>query len=198
MTSAAAACSSSGTRVVFDGQSLNIVPTTSSYPAQTMANAPGVPWKNVAIGGAAIVQLTRTVADRVDRWPALSAYTIYVLCEGTTEIGLAETGADFYTAIGAYADHARSVGYDYVIATTISPSTIFSGGVETERQNANTLLLADASGKFDDVVDVTTGVMADPNDTTYYVDGTHFTAAGAGVVAGIVYAALSPVLAAHP
>ena len=185
-------------RVVFIGQSLNLVPFGSTYPDQLMASFPKVPYTNSAVGGAAWNGLTKVREFQVKPWATRAAVSILIMNGGTTDIAVGATGADTYAAMGSYATWATSNGYDYVIGTTITPDTAFSGPQETERLACNTAIMADASNYFDAQVDfMTDSRLTDAADTTYYTGGIHWTAAGAGVAASVMKPTLASVLAAH-
>jgi hypothetical protein len=158
---------------------------------------PGIPWSNVGIGGASWTQLARNRTQRFGQWVPPFGTGIWVGCGGTTDLSVElDTGATIYADYWAYTDAARAAGFDYVIATTITPSTSFSGPVETQRLAANTAILADASNKFDAVCDFAADPrLDDPADTTYYTTGLHFTNAGADVAAELMAPYLTAALA---
>lgn len=188
---------SSTTRVVFDGQSLNIVPSATNYPKQTMAFFQWVPFSNMGVGGASFAQNAGTRQYRIADWPTRSRYTIYIICQGTTDLSFDATGAQVYASMYGATDYARSIGYDYVIATTITPAkTAFTAPQETQRLSANSLIKADASAKFNAVCDFAgDSRLSDPNDLTYYDSGgLHWTTAGAGVAAELMRPVLAPAL----
>lgn len=191
---------SSGTRVLFIGQSLNLVPNGNTYPMQLMNGSfPKVPYTNSAIGGAAWNGLVKVRNYMVLPWVAVSGYTVLIMNGGTTDLAVGATGADCYAGMGEFSTWAKANGFDWIIGTTITPSTTFTGPQETQRLAGNTLILADASNYFDSEADLMSDSrLTNPADTTYYADGTHFTATGAGVAASVVQPVLASVLAAHP
>lgn len=179
----------STTRVVYDGQSLNIVPASSSYPMQTMSVYKWVPYSNHGVGGASFQQNVGTRQFRIDQWPTKSQYTIYIICQGTTDLSFDATGAQVYASMYGATDYARSIGYDYCIATTITPAkSAFTAPQEIQRQDANTRIKADSLGKFNAVVDFAgDSRLSDPNNLTYYDSGgLHWTTQGAGVAAELM------------
>lgn len=200
MTSAQVAIRVSTTRVVFTGQSLNVVPATNSYPMQLMNGYfPRVLWHNSAVSGAAWSSLDKTKNVLEAPWAAIAKYSILVMNGGTTDLVLDSTGLDVYTAMGAHATWARSVGFDYIIGTTITPDTGFTGPEETQRLDANSRILADVSGYFDAKIDFMSDArLTDASNALYYTGGLHWTEAGAGIAAGIAQPVLAPVLGAHP
>ena len=96
-----------------------------------------------------------------------------------------QTGAQTFAKHKSLAQQLRAGGYDNIIALTMLPRNV--AGHDTPRADFNALLLADVSGDYDTILDLT-GVteLSDPTNTTYFVDGTHLTDAGADVVASYV------------
>lgn len=189
--------------IVFDGQSLNLIPGSNTYPMQMMAELEfdgyPLPWANVARGGASWTELT----NGTDLYPAaplrlypranIGLQTVLVLCGGTSDIFTeGDTGAEIYADMELYADNARGAGFDFVVAQTITPYNGISAGQETARDDANARILADAGNAFDDTVNLTTDPDMENPLSSYYVDGTHWTETGAGVAADLT----RPVVAA--
>lgn len=175
--------------VVFDGQSLNIMPVGNTYPALTMAGR-GQPWSVVGIAATSFTQLATTAASRVHPLAKPYAESTLVLCGGTSDLSTeGDSAATVLSDMVAYAAAARTAGFTRVIALTITPSTGFSAGANTQRLTANALILASAA--FDEVVDVAGHPsLDDATDVAYYSDGTHWTTAGATIAAGMVAAVL--------
>lgn len=180
--------------VVVDGQSLNNIPdSASSYPSQMMVGR-GIPWANVAINGAAFAALTTTATTRRDPVLASSRRSVIVLLGGEGDLVVGISGATLYATMQAYAASARTAGARKVIACTIPPSTAFTGPQEAQRVIANNLILPSSS--WDASVDLAANPqLSNAADATYYVDGTHWTAAGATVATGLVGPVLTTVLA---
>lgn len=184
----------SAARVVFDGQSLNAAPINHTYPRTMMTTRfAGVPWNNLAIGATSWTKLSLSRSVRINLWAPVARYAILVMCGGTSDIlapgipgGDGDNAATVYADFGAYADNARASGYDYVIASTITPDEFgFDSTQETTRQTANSLILADASTKFDAVCDFAgdARIGSIPHNPTYMdTDGLHPLAAGADVM----------------
>lgn len=176
---------------VFDGQSLNFTPTLSdNYPIRLMAQlgfptpvtiwVGGIGWADLATDGAGYQSLT----TRGGNYSDAGLVTSYMMCGGTSDVLAAVPAADIYGYMGDLAAEARSLGYDKVLASTITPFTGFTGPQEAIRDAANALILADASTYFDGVADFDgTPGLSDPSNTTYYSDGLHFTAAAAQIAA---------------
>lgn len=185
-------------RVVFDGQSLNIVPSSPAgvnYPARAMEGRP-YPGNNVAISGTSWTVLATTVTTRRDVYATAADNTTLVLQGGQADVLADDTGATVMADIVSYAQSARTAGFDTVIATTMPPMTPWlSEDQETALAAFNTLLLADAGGDFDYVVDLNATALGDNSDLTYYqADLIHWTAAGAQLAADTISSTLDTVL----
>jgi hypothetical protein len=186
------ACSSDeGTIVVFDGQSLNNVPTPN-FPALAMAglDADGV---NVAVNGRAWQQLAVDAGTRRDPY-AKRGYAILVLVGGTSNVTGGEDGPTIHERMASYADSARDAGFRYIIATTIQPSTGETPAQNEARAEANRLILDDDDA-FDDVVDLAgTPGLDDPSSPSYVDAIGHPSKEGAQRMADAVRPALEEAL----
>jgi len=186
-------------RVVFDGQSLNLVglnldlTTHTTYPEQVMADR-RVVWNNVAISGASWTVLATTAATRLHPLANRNDNTLLVMCGGTADIAAGDSGATLYADEVAYANAARTAGFDYIICTTLVGNSGNDAGEETARLNHNSLLLADASNAFDAVVDFDVPPIDDWTDLDYYFDGVHWWVTGAEAAANLMAPALDAVL----
>lgn len=210
MSTAVANVRSSQCRVVFDGQSMNVLPVfPDNYPAQLMLGR-GIIFRNVAISGISWTVLQASMTTRTLPFAGKAQLSILVLCGGTTDLALpgdmaggeANTGAQAYTDMQSYATAARAAGFDSIIANTLTPSDAFlhtttSGTAEIERQNLNTLIKANSAG-FEGIVDMAgaDARLMDCTNATYYEQTfkTHFTPAGAAVAASLVAPVLLPML----
>lgn len=173
-----------------DGQSLNLTPGGGiTWPELFCAalHCP-TPIDLEAGGGYNATRLLNKYQKLVQRHAHAARRTIYTLCGGTTDIQGGRTAAQIYADMVTLADNARGWGYRYIIATTITPSNLFSGPQETVRLAANVLILADAEDAFDAVSDFAAAPLDDHTDTTYYSDGLHFTADGAQAAADMMLA----------
>ncbi len=184
--------------LVFDGQSLNLIPFgqwgTNGFP-QRVAAGLGLPWENPSIGGKDWDTLQQDAATRTYIYGKFAAKTILVMNGGTSDVQLGDSGAQVYTDMSTFADGARTAGFSKVCALTITKFTGIPGGQDTQRIAANSAIMADASSKFDAKVDVANDVnLADPSNTTYYVDGLHWTSTGAAVAASLVIPAVRALL----
>lgn len=190
-----------GPRFVFDGQSLNFAPLATNYPRTTMANFPAVPWNNIGVAGTSWTVLGNTALQRTDRWAAKSNFSVLIMCGGTSDILAPESndGPTVYSDMVGYGNARRAAGFDYVIATTITPDTAMTGTENTNRVNANALILGDASAAFDVKVDFAGNAsLSDASNATYYTDGLHWTTAGAAVAASMMTPVLTTLLVSHP
>lgn len=163
-----AKCHVKPVRVIFDGQSLNLI---GQYPSQLMARYSGIDWVVEAIGSQPWQTLMAT-SWRVDRWANMSQYSIYMMNGGTSNIFLGtmtESGSAAAAREAAVAQGRKAAGYDYVLNVTLTP---FGGGTaaqETERLAFNTIRKAnvtDWSACVD--IDALVPESRDPNNTTWY------------------------------
>lgn len=191
-------------RPVFDGQSLNniaagpeLITPTATYPFRAMASR-GLAWSNVAVDGESWTVLAATAATRL--WPLLTGpetSSVLIMCGGTADLNLeSDSAATVYANMADYADAAKTAGADLVIGTTITPATPLTGPKETARTGANALLLADARGSFDHVVDFagTTG-LDDHTSQFYAFDGIHLSWLGAQLAADTMAPTLDAIFA---
>ena len=185
--------------VVFDGQSLNLLPgpLSGGYPATTMASFPGVPYVNVAIGSTSWTDLYTTRVARLHPHANGGLITILCMCGGTSDIVAGDDGGTVYADEVSYGNAARTAGFNYVIATTLTGWTGISAANETERDWLNAYLVSDPSDAFDYTVDHAAHTSLDdpPTDTGFYDDiGLHWNAAGAAVAASLTVAALQNII----
>lgn len=182
-----------GEQIVFDGQSLNNSPSATSYPAQLMAGR-SVAWSNVAINGTAVDALAATAPSRRDPVLQHTATSVLVFVGGQSDLVLNDSAATLLADMEAYANAARAAGADRVVMATIPPATVYTAPQEAVRVAVNPLILA--ASAFDEVVDLATATnLTDAANTTYYVDGLHWTTAGAAAAAAAVAPVLDAVLA---
>jgi hypothetical protein len=207
MSAALTNCRTNQCRVVFDGQSMNVLPAyPDNYPAQLMLGR-GISYRNVAISGISWTVLQASYVSRTFPSALRSQLSILVLTGGTTDLALpgdmpggeGNSAVQTYADMGSYANGCRAAGYDIIIANTVTPSGQFLlGAAETQRQSLNSLIMADSSGYFDRKIDMAADSrLSDPTNATYYEQPgkTHFVAAGAAVAASLVAPVLLPLLA---
>jgi hypothetical protein len=177
---------------LFDGQSLNIWPlavgAADSYPEQLMRTLGKRSWWVIAVGGKSWTVLTSgdaEVAPATTRYRARTGPQpiIAVLNGGQSDVlptgwGENQTGASAYADLIAYCNLIRSLGVDYIIVETLSPSTVW-GSQEAQRLAYNSLVMA-GNPAYNAVVDIANVVgLTNASNTAVYFDGLHWTALGA-------------------
>ena len=170
--------------VIFDGQSMNGGWPDYVLTELVMAGRNNAAYHEPWLSGIAWSAMDDSLAARVKPYANSGLTTIYNMVGGTTDVNNGDSGATIYATMSAIAQTVKGYGVDFVVATTITPSTSHTGGEITARQNANTLIMADADGYFDYKVDLA-GVsgLDDPTNETYYFDGTHWWPDGAQLAA---------------
>lgn len=199
-------------RIVFDGQSHNRWPPAElppgtpwvdgigPYPNRLMAMLPGVPWHNAAQGGEGWGDLAVDAATRLHPQARNrdGCTDVLIMSGGQGDIYNAGcTGAQVYDRAVAYAEAARAAGFHVVFATTM-PAFGPGGSIDPTpdmlqaRIDHNTLLMADAEGAFNTVVDWHTHpILADATNPTYWeTDRAHMKPATADLAASLAAAAL--------
>lgn len=183
--------------IVFDGQSLGLVPTLAlSFPTKMMST--GVVhtvWYNRAISATTWLERAVDVTNRVDRLlrcvptSTASVKTLFDTA-GTKNINNGQTAAQIFSEASTYWTARRTAGFTKIIACTVSPSTDFTGGELTVRTDYNQLLRNAVGVELDGVADLETITqLSDPTNTTYYDSGVHYTDAATTLVAPVTRAA---------
>lgn len=168
---------------VFGGQSMAI---TGGAPASLMQNFPNDPYKIVAEGGLSVTLLAGHAAARLHPYAHVGRKNVLILvAPGYGDIkNELDLGLVLYNDQVSYANDARTAGFDFVISSTLTPSTDFNIAMDTQRIDANNRLVADASNAFDGVADLANVAgLNDINNATYYADSVHWTAAGGDLAA---------------
>lgn len=183
--------------VVFDGQSLNTNPyglPPSAWPYKTL-NSTTTPYAEVWVSGLGWSSLAQTRATRVDPKGNSGTLTGLSMMGDTTSIALGIPGATAYATQRTYAAAARAAGYDKVVNFTLPPSTTFTAPQETQRQALNALIIGNAEGTWDAIVNLTTDsrIESDPADPLYYIDGTHLQPATHTIIAALAVPAFTSV-----
>jgi lysophospholipase L1-like esterase len=184
----AVAVRTSRTRLVFDGQSLNIQPGVNiAYPRQLRNLLGDIVYNVPAIGDCAFSDLINDFGQRTAPYATKGQRTILMMNGGTNDALSGSNGATIYATFGTYAATARTAGFGKVIANTIPPNVGSTGSFETARTTANSLILADASHYFDATADFASDSrLSDYTNLTYYSDGIHWTTAGCQAAASIM------------
>jgi len=100
------------------------------------------------------------------------------------------TGAEAYAKLVGLAGIMRDAGAATIAAITMLPRTTGAPNFDTNRDEFNDLLIANADDVFDIVIDTTANPdLQDQNDTTYFADTTHLNDTGQAVLASMVVAA---------
>jgi hypothetical protein len=183
--------------VVFDGQSLNLVPSPS-YPTLAMQGLGGVDFEIIAVNGASWTLLSEDVEDRRDPLGD-DGYSVLVMVGGTSDVVGGDDGPTIYADMRDYAASARAAGYDRIIAATIQPAWGEDAVSDGNRLEANRLLLEDADGAFDEVVDLAGTPGLSDAECASYCDGYgHPSPKGAALMAEVMRPAIERALAQAP
>jgi hypothetical protein len=189
--------------IVFDGQSLNLTPlgdSANTYPYLVMTGRTSafVKPELTCISATSWTKLTLTAAFRSFPHADDGASTLLSMLGGTSDVKEGDSAATIYAEMKDYAVAARAAGFDKILACTITPSTSFTAGENVERKAVNNLLIGNADGAWEAVVDLAsdsslsdpgappsgttwygTGNLSDPDNTTYYPSGPDWSAAAA-------------------
>lgn len=133
-----------------------------------------------------------TAATRVD--PHFKSFTMNVLLDvgGPSDLLADLTAAQVLSAAESYADARRTAGATKVVGFTVTPSSSYSAGQETQRVAYNALLKV--SSHFDAIVDMAAlPHAADATNLTYFYDGLHPTEALAIEIAQLAKATLASI-----
>lgn len=179
--------------VIFDGQSLNLYPDVG-YPERLMQGR-GISYSVVAVDGRSWRALALDADDRVLSHADDANTTILVMNGGTSNIDSGQSAVDYYSDEVAYASAARAAGFDLVIVTTLPTSSTFEPAEERARQDANRLKLEDPEEAFDAVADLAAHPLLAKEQDGGYIDGIHWTDAGAQAAAEVVAPVLDRLLA---
>lgn len=188
-----------GARVVVDGQSLNNpvgVASGTEWPIVVREGRVN-PIFNVSVSGAGWANLISTAATRLHPQAINSASkNILILEGGQTEIAFNVSGAGTFSNMVTYANAARAAGFTHVIGCTIPSATSWTAGQLSARLVYNQAI-RDAEGvEFDAVVDLAATPLDDGSDTTYFVDGLHFSVVGHILAADTIGPIMDTVIAA--
>lgn len=199
-------------RIIFEGQSLNNAPPDEGsilghgYPWHLMRGL-GLPYNIPAVSGTPLYNggsgdLYSDLDTRVFPLIGRDLKTIVIICGGTTDVTLNETGSEMYDDHVQHAEALYAAGADYVLTTTICAANHFTAPQDAERIICNNLLLTNADSVFSGVVDLMSTPLEDPSDQSgdegyqndYYFDGVHWYDPGAIVCANAVRPYLTTLL----
>jgi hypothetical protein len=176
---------------VFDGQSLQLTPVGGVTPPQGfMAEArPDLPYSVVSVPGTTF-DYRAARPGRVSMVTGSHFRNVLVTDGGTSDVMGGLSGSAIFDNLGAYLDAVRANNRitKTVVLTCTPASLIVSSGNEANRLAYNDLLRSDHGELGVDVlVDVAAiPELADPADTDYYSDGTHYTQAAATLISELM------------
>lgn len=129
----------------------------------------GFQWSNMQSRSTAVV----------DVWYSSSRTKNICVCMGATNALISgSSAATVFSQALTYIQARKAIGWAVIVGTCL-PSVLIDGAKETARVSYNALVLSNAIAEGYTVADVAAiSEMSDPNNATYYSDGTHPTAAG--------------------
>lgn len=149
---------------------------------------------NVAVSGQTTVNMLADEATQVYPLWRWARQNYLIAWEGTNDLRDGATATQAYDNLVLYYSNGQTAGFQCV-AMTILPRTGQPLSFETRRIEVNNNLRANWPSFSDALADVAADPrLSDPNNTTYFSDGTHLTAAGNAVVAEIVANALATIM----
>lgn len=183
----------------FHGDSLTSgtgVNINDSYPEQLWrlraGNFDGI---NAAWPGIGVPQIITEGTADVDTFYDAATYTgkkVCVLWVGTNNLSIGQSAASILADLQTYASDRQTTGWQ-ILVCTITPQSGITGAEETERTTLNSDIITNTGSWHDGSIDLAGNAnLDDETDTTYYNgDQVHMTAAGYGVVASLVNAAIN-------
>jgi len=134
-------------------------------------------------GGSGIAALSKDGLPDIDKC---------VMLAGTNDLNASASGAATWAAIQGMITTLRTAGVTRIIGLTVPACGALIGAKEVQRQALNALILANAGGEFDTVLDIAAmSCFSDYTNATYYqLDQVHWTAATNALVATAVEAIL--------
>jgi lysophospholipase L1-like esterase len=119
------------------------------------------------------------------------ARNIVTVWAGTNDIIGGRSAASVYSTLVEYCQRVRENGMEVLVFTTL-PRAAFTAYQEAQRLDYNTRIRSGFAEFADGLVDVAVNpLLTNPNDLTYYSDGTHLTDAGTTVAAADVVTAVN-------
>jgi lysophospholipase L1-like esterase len=191
--------------IVFDGCSLVAdggLSPADGMPAQVMTLLPaGLDMKNLGVGGQTTQMMAADAATQVDPlYSASRPASILVCWEGTNDLVYGTSppydARQAYLHLAAYCRARQRAGFRVVICTVLprGQSSTFSAARNALNAELRAHWKSFADGLADVAANKTIGPAGAEADLTYYRDTVHLTAAGYAIVAGVVAAAVRPLL----
>jgi lysophospholipase L1-like esterase len=184
---------------LYDGDSRTYgtgVTGRNTYPAQLSALFSNRNEElNYGVLGQTQVDMNADAATQVDTKynPSGRRRNVVLAWGGHNDLYNSRSAADTYADISTYVTARKAVGFKVVVGTIVKSQQL-TGPKETARQSLNTLILANTAGA-DGVADVGAAPeLQNYDDTNYFTDKTHFTAAGNAAVAREFYTPLRNLL----
>jgi lysophospholipase L1-like esterase len=180
---------------IFDGNSLTAAGNWVEGILAASLN-PVAQRLNIAVSGQTGATLLSLQADNTAMLDGGETRRIYVVWEGTNDIGGGATGAQAAANLFAACDAMRAKGYANVLANVLANNaSTWDSTKQSYRTTCNATLLAGWRAHADRFVDLTSDSrLTNPNDTTYFdVDKLHLNATGypiAGALVGVQVASL--------
>lgn len=176
---------------------------SETYPAQLQAaKGSGFRVVNRGVSARTVVDMTTAAPGEVDalaRAVASPTRSVCVLFGGRNDLVAGANDTTTYNRIVTYCQARRTAGWK-VVMVTIPPTGGADGNYETYRASVNASIRANLATFADAIADLAAdprmGDAGDNLDTTYYRDPVHPSATGAGVIAGLVSAAIDTIEAA--
>ncbi|NLG65734.1 MAG: SGNH/GDSL hydrolase family protein [Actinobacteria bacterium] len=204
-TAASAAEGSPAGLIVFDGDSLTegyFLPESQSYPAQTMRQLPTwLEWTNVAVSGQTWPDLLGDATAEVDALhDPTRQLSLVVVWAGANDLASGYSARQAFHNAQRYCEARLHAGFTVVTLTLypLEPAAI-DPGYDAQRREYNRLLRAHwrefAHTLVDVAADERLGDASPAGRSTYFLDAVHLNAAGYGVIADAVAAALRPIVA---
>lgn len=183
--------------IIFEGDSMTTalhVTEATSYPAQLMELlGSGYKSTNAATTSELVTQMLIDGPAQVDAAKKAGfPVNIAILWGGTNDLNNEPaSAATVHSRIFRWHASRQRAGLRTIALTICHRNYVGDiGGINTVIDSLNTLLLADQGGA-DMIVDVAGNAdLLDPDDTEFFHDGLHLTAAGYAIVAGMVASAI--------
>lgn len=163
----------------------------ANYP-NTLANSTGINVLNKASSGDTAAAIDTNYAAEIGTYYNASTRDVLILLIGTNDLGGGATAAAVQASIQSIVTKSQATGYKVVVGTILPRSDgTWSAPKETQRLAVNTWILSTLAPTISRVVDFASiPLMANPADTTYYVDLLHPTVEGDSLMSSAAVTAL--------